>query len=1122
MAPTEAPDALAAHLEKKNYSALIKQLDGALGEAQGGARLQLLLNRGFCLQQLGLFRKALKDYDAVLEAQPGHGAALLHRAKVLVALRQTEDALACLEELASSAALSADLAVLLEGQQLAAGIALGEVKEGAKLPLLPALAPPAPPPAPAPTAAAAAAPPAKPGFAPGFLSAAAAKREGVEAGRQKREAAAVPPAPATPAAEKAAPPAAPTASSSSSSRSEATQQAKPSSPQAGFAGTAASVAGPPAGPSAAVDPLHQLVARSDANQGVSLAVQMVNTGSCKEAVALLDMLLAHHPGNVGAYAARGTAKALLGQLQEAVGDFSAAIQQEPRFFDFYKRRGQALAALGDDDGAVRDLRQAIELSADPPTKAESHEELGRLYQKQKDYRRAQAEFEAALALAGGSAGTELLSALGLCQVSQGDLQEGIATYEKALQLEPARKDLWLSLGMALKELCWVERAEEALRKAAKLSGGSGSTAVHAYRLLAQMKQGLGDHLGAVQELNRGITATDKDVSRIELRFLRGACHHAVGQHREAVADYQQTLEAQAALSPGSSGELVSFICLAFYQKEMALYARANLDRHVLSFCPDADLHPEFKELWCKKGPPSAEFVSMYRAIMQPQHPNWSATRPAPPPKKLLLPLLEAADAVGQLVQYSHQGFLPNRRQQRMAGLAAIEFAQALQQLVADRRAGRETLVPDAGASVTARPSGPPAARPGTAAALRSSKKGHHPFGWRDAMDIIVRWRQLAEPNDQVIWVDLLTEREFNQGFGSHTPMFTGQTKCVRYYMVFHRALELMKRCLAAEGCAIDANNAPVPLDTPEKQAAAQGARTTEDMWCAIGTDSWVVVPIESTTRPGHTLEGTRLTVVNLGKQPGEAEGEAEPDATMQLANGVRGEAAAHLPARPKPQPDSYEFSIRTPVTPSRWMDYDEELEGMFERLAAALERGDAAGAAEAALRFAYYWYNFMPLARGSAFCGYVSMLAVFLAMRAPVRTSMPPSYQTDWEAILESSPERFLQSVSSWMYPPEVQQAQQAQQAQQGGDQEVQQQAGQQQQPAGQQQEGESQAGQQQQQTNGSSSGSEGGGSGGGSGTAAAGVLPCKPVDQLPKVIEVLSTMRQRLEALNGPDVPRI
>jgi hypothetical protein len=38
---------------------------------------------------------------------------------------------------------------------------------------------------------------------------------------------------------------------------------------------------------------------------------------------------------------------------------------------------------------------------------------------------------------------------------------------------------------------------QALRKAAQLAK-RGGTAVHAYRLLAHMKQGLGDHLGAVR------------------------------------------------------------------------------------------------------------------------------------------------------------------------------------------------------------------------------------------------------------------------------------------------------------------------------------------------------------------------------------------------------------------------------------------------------------------------------------------------------------------------------------------------------------------------------------------------------------------------------------------------
>lgn len=61
--PMTAPDALVGFLAGRNYSALIKQLDSALSEAPAGdhgARRQLLLNRGFCLHQLGLYRKALK------------------------------------------------------------------------------------------------------------------------------------------------------------------------------------------------------------------------------------------------------------------------------------------------------------------------------------------------------------------------------------------------------------------------------------------------------------------------------------------------------------------------------------------------------------------------------------------------------------------------------------------------------------------------------------------------------------------------------------------------------------------------------------------------------------------------------------------------------------------------------------------------------------------------------------------------------------------------------------------------------------------------------------------------------------------------------------------------------
>lgn len=44
-------------------------------------------------------------------------------------------------------------------------------------------------------------------------------------------------------------------------------------------------------------------------------------------------------------------------------------------------------------------------------------------------------------------------------------------------------------------------------------------------------------------------------------------------------------------------------------------------------------------------------------------------------------LVEGADAIGAVLVNRHQGFLPNKRQLRMGGLAALEMAQTLRQLV---------------------------------------------------------------------------------------------------------------------------------------------------------------------------------------------------------------------------------------------------------------------------------------------------------------------------------------------------------------------------------------------------------------------------------------------------------
>lgn len=701
---------------------------------------------------------------------------------------------------------------------------------------------------------------------------------------------------------------------------------------------------------------------------IQLAVSQINSGRVDEAEKLLNQVLASRPKEMGALVARGTARALKRDLTGAISDFSAAIEVEPRYADTWKRRGQARSALNLLDEGLLDLQKALDLmplmggpESSASSRAEVFLERGMIYQKRRDYRRACKEAKEAVKLDPQS--HQAWNVLGLCSTSQGDIRDGVAAYQKALKLKPDLREAWLNMAQALKEEGQTQESEKAFARLFALDTDDNPS-IHAMRVISQMRQLKGDHLGSIEILNKAIKYKKEDLM-IELLYQRAICYHALGYVKNAIKDYEDCLG--FVKSGGNlSEEARSLQFLSFYQKEMALYQYRSLDRNMRDTCLDAELQPLFKELWAKKGPPTAELVAHYT----PQPPLPSSL-PLPPPRpsiEIRIQLTSTADKIGRLLQNNHQGFHPNVRQQRASGFAALELAQQVRKLLSSKKAGNhEIWIQSQGSTAQA------------------GASGRHQFGWRDAMDIIVKWRQLSEPNDQVIWVDLLTRREFEQGFGSHTPMFTGQTKCVRYYMNFPRALELHKKVLMKEGHAFDAQNRPVPCGSSEQMEAIKAAVTAEDMYQVLGSDSWVVVPIHSQlSQPGHaaSVEGTRLTLVRVPNQP-----------------------------------DAYEFSIRTPVTPPRWKQFDVELEVAWEAVLGAMLEGDHPKTAKCILTFAYYWYNFMPLARGTAACGYTTILSLFWAVGMPVTASIPKGCQVDWEAILSQHPDDFAAAVGKWLYP---------------------------------------------------------------------------------------------------------
>lgn len=63
--------------------------------------------------------------------------------------------------------------------------------------------------------------------------------------------------------------------------------------------------------------------------------------------------------------------------------------------------------------------------------------------------------------------------------------------------------------------------------------------------------------------------------------------------------------------------------------------------------------------------------------------------------------------------------------------------------------------------------------------------------------------------------------------------------------------------------------------------------------------------------------------------------------------------------------------------------------------------------ADAILKFAYVWYTFMPLARGSAVVGYIAILALFAAAGMPV-TSHIPQVQHPSASVVRACVRMFL------------------------------------------------------------------------------------------------------------------
>jgi tetratricopeptide (TPR) repeat protein len=638
-----------------------------------------------------------------------------------------------------------------------------------------------------------------------------------------------------------------------------------------------------------------------------------------------------------------------GHYREAIALFSGLLKQHPRIVAAFLGRGTAFAMSGRLRDAVSDFTQAVALD---PACVEGLKRRGQSLLAMNEFRLAMQDFDTCLRLAPADA--DACQQRGVCFYKMRDFLQAKDAFEEATRRDATARDAWNQLGLTFNQLGRSRDAVAAHETAAALEPGHAETWSH----LGQSHKELGNFDRADEAFSQSLALQPGSASA---HWLRGLARYLAGQHTLAMRDLRGALrlapemsEPRALLAVVLAARGRFAECVAesdtllraspdhyvWYTRRLALVTQHSLRRPWTEFSLDATVEDVVKEGHCKRRPA--------RLACPAQHAKDLALLPGKEVEQSPLEspgrevLVQAALAFGPRFQYNTPGFVVNKRQWLSAGLSIIQMAQAMR----------------ADGSLT----------------------------WRQVFDVAVGWRQLSEPNDPVWWVDRLPFVQFCEGYGSHTPIVTGQCQTVRYGAQLERALHLVKSLICSR-----------PEVSSVRRREVEESTTLAQLFAAMRRDFWVTTACHSSERPGKILEGTRLTLQCV------AGGGAGEGVTAAAGGGI-----------------GYEFSIRTPGTPHRFAEFAIELDLVWRRLRGSMARlregrCERDELLDAALRVVFFWYNLMPLSRGTSAIGGCMLHAALLACDLEIAVPIPDGLQPDWDAILSSTADEFCLRMKHWI-----------------------------------------------------------------------------------------------------------
>uniref|UniRef100_A0A4W3KG80 Tetratricopeptide repeat domain 13 n=1 Tax=Callorhinchus milii TaxID=7868 RepID=A0A4W3KG80_CALMI len=574
-------------------------------------------------------------------------------------------------------------------------------------------------------------------------------------------------------------------------------------------------------------------------------------------------------------------------------------------------------------------------------------------------------------------------AFGYALIGNGLYDEAVKHFSSLLQRDPELVSAIYGRGIAYGKK-GLQEAIDAFKDALKLK----SDFTDAYRSLGQAYRELGDFEAAMDSFQKALLLNQNHIQSLQLRGMmlynhgslqealkdfkgclqlepyNEVCQYMKGLSHVAMGQFYEGIKAQTKvmLNDPLPGQKTSSEYLKVkYLREYSRYLHAHLDLPTTEYNMDLDLPGNFKDQWAKNLPFLIEDYEEQPGL-QP-HIKDVLHQKFESYSLEVQGLLCTADRLGALMQYNTPGFLPNKRIHRAMGLAALEIMQAVQRTWANSkiRVGGKTRL----------------------------------MQWRDMFDIAVKWRRIADPDQPVLWLDQMPARSLSRGFNNHINLIRGQVINMRYLAYFDKILNFIKdRILVYHRT----NN---PKGLSEVKEAVEKVKKVEDLLP-------IMKQFNSKTRDGFTVNTKVPSVKNEGK---------EYDGFTITITGDR--------------VGNMLFSVETQTTEERTQQYHDEIDALYKDLNSkgkalmlSTELGEVDAVCNLILSLVYYFYNLMPLSRGSSVVAYSVIMGALMASGKEVTGKIPKgkvslfydSFQlVDFEAMTTPSPEVFSKIGKLWM-----------------------------------------------------------------------------------------------------------